>query len=125
MASLLITVLVTLLFMRMLLAKDRYSIAVMKAFGYTGGDITVQYVARAVFVLVVGVILGTLLANTLGESIAGLAVSSVGASLFRFTVNPLTAYLLCPLMMAAAVLVATMLGTSGIGRVQISENIKE
>lgn len=124
-ASLLITVLVTLLFMRMLLAKDRYSIAVMKAFGYTGGDITVQYVARAVFVLVVGVILGTLLANTLGESIAGLAVSSVGASLFRFTVNPLTAYLLCPLMMAAAVLVATMLGTSGIGRVQISENIKE
>ena len=38
--ALTITVLITLLFMRMLVAKDRYSIAVMKAFGFTNSDIT-------------------------------------------------------------------------------------
>lgn len=69
--ALTLTVLITLLFMRMLVAKDRYAIAVMKAFGFTNADIQVQYVARSVFVLSLGVLLGILLANTLGEALAG------------------------------------------------------
>ncbi|URN95484.1 MAG: FtsX-like permease family protein [Candidatus Pristimantibacillus lignocellulolyticus] len=123
--ALVITVLVTLLFMKMLVAKDRYSIAVMKAFGFTNSDIKAQYVSRTVFVLIVGIVLGTLLANTLGEMLAGLAISSFGASIFNFAVNPISAYLLSPLMMICAVLIATMLGTSGAGQIKISENIKE
>lgn len=123
--ALIITVLVTLLFMKMLIAKDRYSIAVMKAFGFTNSDITAQYVARSVFVLIVGVVLGTLLANTLGEVLVGKVIASFGASSFKFVVNPLWAYLLCPLMMVGSVLIATMIGTSGAGKIKISENIKE
>lgn len=123
--ALIITVLVTLLFMKMLVAKNRYSIAVMKAFGFTNSDITVQYVSRSVFVLIVGIVLGTLLANTLGEVLAGAVISSFGASSFKFAVNPLSAYLLCPLMMVCSVLIATIIGTSGAGQIKISENIKE
>lgn len=117
--------LVTLLFMKMLVAKDRYSIAVTKALGFTNSDITVQYVARSVFVLVVGIVVGTLLANTLGEVLAGMMISQLGASSFAFVVNPLSAYLLCPLAMVCAVLVATTAGTATAGRIKISENIKE
>ncbi|CAH8768098.1 ABC transporter permease [Paenibacillus dendritiformis] len=123
--ALIISVLVTLLFMKMLVAKDRYSIAVMKAFGFTNWDIQVQYVSRSVFVLIVGIVLGTLLANTLGEMLAGAVISSFGASTFHFTVNPLAAYLLSPLLMIGSVLIATIIGTSGAGQVKISENIKE
>ena len=123
--ALIITVLVTLLFMKMLVAKDRYSIAVMKAFGFTNSDIKAQYVSRSVFVLIVGIVLGTLLANTLGEMLAGAVISSFGASTFNFAVNPLSAYLLSPLMMIGAVLIATMIGTSRAGQIKISENIKE
>ena len=123
--ALIITVLVTLLFMKMLVAKDRYSIAVMKALGFTNSDIKVQYVSRSVFVLIVGIVLGTLLANTLGEVLAGAVISSFGASTFNFAVNPLSAYLFSPLMMICAVLIATMIGTSGAGQIKISENIKE
>jgi putative ABC transport system permease protein len=123
--ALLTSVLVTLLFMRMLIAKDRYSIAVMKAFGYTNRDITIQYIARSVLVLLSGILLGTLLANTLGESLAGLAISSFGASSFAFVVNPVFAYLLSPLMMVVAVLAATVFGTLDAGKMKISENIKE
>ncbi len=123
--ALAITALVTLLFMRMLVTKDRYSIAVMKAFGFTNADITAQYVARAVFVLIAGVLLGTLLANTLGEALAGAVISSFGASSFQFTVDPFTAYLLCPVMMGCTALVATLAGTMDAGRIKISENIKE
>ncbi|MHB1150739.1 MAG: ABC transporter permease [Eubacteriales bacterium] len=123
--ALTITILVTLLFMKMLVAKDRYSIAVMKSFSFTNPDITVQYVSRSMFVLIVGIVLGTLLANTLGEKLAGMVISSFGASSFKFAVNPLLAYLICPLMMVCAVLIATMMGTSGAGKIKIYENIKE
>ncbi|MFZ6028927.1 MAG: FtsX-like permease family protein [Chloroflexota bacterium] len=123
--ALCITALVTLLFMRMLVVKDRYTIAVMKAFGFTNADVTVQYIARAVFVLVCGILLGTLLAGTLGEALAGLVIASFGASSFKFAVNPLFAYLFSPLMMACVVLAATILGTLDAGQIKISENIKE
>lgn len=123
--ALIISVLITLLFMKMLVAKDRYSIAVMKALGFTNTDIKVQYASRSVFVLIVGIVLGTLLANTLGEMLAGAVISSFGASAFHFAVNPLSAYLYSPLMMIASILIATMIGTSGAGQITISENIKE
>ena len=122
--SLILTALITLLFMKMLIAKDRASIAVMKALGFTKSDIKVQYISRSVFVLIIGIVLGTILANTLGEVLAGAIISSFGADSFNFTVNPLSAYLLCPLMMVCAVLIATIAGTSGAGKISISQNIK-
>lgn len=123
--ALAITVLVTLLFMKMLVAKDRYSIAVMKAYGFSNLDIKSQFFSRSVFVLFVGIVLGTLLANTLGEMLAAAVISSFGASTFQFTVNPLSAYLLSPLMMICAVLIATAIGTLGAGQIKITEHIKE
>ena len=123
--ALVIIVLVTLLFMKMLVAKDRGSIAVLKALGFTNGDIKTQYVARSVFVLMIGIILGTLLANTLGENLAGLIISSFGASTFNFEVNPFSAYFISPLLMICVVIIATMIGTSGAGHIKISENMKE
>lgn len=123
--ALTITVLVTLLFIRMLVAKDRYSIAVMKALGYRNSDIKTQYLARAVSILLLGVTLGTLLANTLGEALAGAVISTFGAASFEFVVNPFLAYLLFPLLMACAVLSATTFGTFDVGLIKIAENIKE
>ncbi|WP_232697507.1 ABC transporter permease [Brevibacillus daliensis] len=123
--ALIITVLVTLLFMKMLVAKDRYSIAVMKSLGFTNSDITIQYISRSVFVLIVGIVLGMLLANTLGGVLASAVISSFGASSFTFVVNPLSAYLLYPLMMICSVLIATIIGTSSAGQIKISENMKE
>lgn len=123
--ALLITVLVTLLFMKMLVAKDRYSIAVMKAFGYSDEDIRQQYITRSVFLLFIGIVLGTLLANTLGQMLAGAGISSFGVSSFEFEVNPFSAYLLSPIMMAATVILATLLGVAKTGEIKISEHIKE
>ncbi|OXS76342.1 ABC transporter permease [Lysinibacillus sp. KCTC 33748] len=123
--ALVITILVTLLFMKMLVAKDRYSIAIMKALGFTKLDITVQYGSRAVFVSIIGIIVGAILANTLGEVLAGAVISSFGASSFSFSINPLSAYVLCPLLMICSVLITTIIGTSSAGKIKISENIKE
>jgi len=122
--ALMITVLVILLFMKMLVTKDKYAIAVLKAFGFKNSDITAQYVTRSVFVLIIGTVLGTLLANTLGEILAGAVISSFGASTFHFAINPMSAYLLSPLMMIGSVVIATIIGISGAGQIKISESIR-
>ncbi|MEK3715159.1 ABC transporter permease [Paenibacillus sp. FSL R7-0333] len=124
-ATVLLILLVTTLFMKLLVAKDRYSIAILKSIGFTSRDIRRQYLTRSVTVLGMGVITGTLLANTLGE-LAGVAiVSSFGASAFHFEVNPWFVYLFSPLLIAGCVVAATRLGSSGIQALQISGHIKE
>ncbi|MEK4006944.1 ABC transporter permease [Paenibacillus sp. FSL H3-0333] len=124
-ATVLLTLLVTTLFMKLLVAKDRYCIAILKSIGLTSRDIRRQYLTRSVTVLGMGVITGTLLANTLGE-LAGVAiVSSFGASAFHFEVNPWFVYLFSPLLIAGCVVAATRLGSSGIQALQISGHIKE
>jgi len=123
--SLIVSALITLLFMRMLIAKDRYTIAVLKSIGFTASDIKTQYLVRSVFVLALGVVLGTLLANTLGEYLAGAVIGAFGASSFAFVVNPLEAYLIAPALMALAVLLATVFGTLDAGTIQVSESIRE
>ncbi|RRR67490.1 MAG: FtsX-like permease family protein [Candidatus Viridilinea halotolerans] len=123
--ALTLSVLITLLFMRMLVAKDRYAIAVMKAFGFTNADIQAQYLARSVCILSIGIVLGTLLANTLGEALAGAVIGSFGATSFAFVINPWLAYLLSPLLMGVATLGATIAGVWDAGQISIAEHIKE
>ena len=124
-AATLLTLLVTMLFIKMLVAKDRYPIAVLKSMGFTHADIRRQYLTRSITVLALGVILGTVLANTLGELTGAAIISSFGAATFDFVVNPWLVYLVSPLLIAGCVAAATMLGISGIQSLKISEHIKE
>lgn len=123
--ALLITLLVALLFIRLLVAKDRYAIAVMKALGFTFSEIRLQYAVRSAFVGLIGILAGILLAGTLGERLAGLVLAQLGASAFRFEIQPLMTYVLSPLMMLGSVLLATMISTSSIRHLKIGEHIKE
>ncbi len=111
--------------MKMLVAKDRYAIAVMKSLGFTGSELRAQYVARALLVAALGVVPGVILANTLGELVGGALISAFGASAFRFVVNQLNVYLAAPLLLAACVCAATLLGIRDIRAVKIYEHIKE
>ena len=91
-----------LLFMKMLTAKDRYSIAVLRAIGFTGSDIKRQYAWRAFLVLSAGILLGTVLAGTLGEKLSAAAASWFGAAAFRFAIDPLSTYLYSPLILVCS-----------------------
>lgn len=124
-ATILLSILVTLLFMKMLVAKDRYPIAIQKSIGFTNSYIIDQYITRSAIILIFGVLIGTFLSNTLGELIGVALISSFGASSFHFEVNPFFAYLLAPLLIAVCVCIATIIGVSDIRLLKISEHIKE
>lgn len=123
--AILLTILVTILFMKMLVTKDRYSISILKALGFKNADIRKQYVARSIFILAIGVVVGTFLSNTLGELVGVTFISSFGVSTFHFQINPLYAYLFSPFAIAASVYFATISGVSDIRSIKIPEFIKE
>lgn len=123
--AIMLIMLVTVLFMKMLLTKERYSIAVMKSLGFKASEIRIQYLARGYAVLILGILIGTILANTLGELLGAGLIASFGASSFRFVINPVYAYLFSPILMAASVGIATRLGISGISSFKIPDYIKE
>lgn len=116
---------ITVLFLRLLIAKDRYSIAVFKALGFTSRDIAIQYRLRFMMILGLGIVLGILLSVSVGEKIAGIAVSSLGAASFKFTMDYLFTFFSVPLLMITLMHYILSTNTSIYQKISISQTIKE
>ncbi|MBA9028649.1 ABC transporter permease [Peribacillus huizhouensis] len=101
--AIIIAVLITALFLRMLLSKDMSQIAIMRSVGLTSKQISHQYMAGTMMVLVVGIILGVLVSNYLGEFLVSMAMSSMGAAKIEFVHIIWQTGLLCPLALIIAV----------------------
>jgi putative ABC transport system permease protein len=104
-AAITVAVLITALFMRLMLARDRGQITIMKGLGFTSEHIRTQYLSAIISCLAIGLLLGTLAANTLGEGLIGLLMSSLGASRIDFVIDPLSSFLVCPALLLVPVLV--------------------
>ena len=64
-----IAFLITLLFMKMLVAREQYSIAVRKALGFISRELRRQYLSRRALVVLDGIVAGTLSASPVGENL--------------------------------------------------------
>ncbi|MGD7705627.1 FtsX-like permease family protein [Microlunatus sp. Y2014] len=120
-----VAALVTALFMRLLVTKDGTQIAVQRAIGVTDSGIQLQYVTRSVAVLVLGVVLGAVLANTVGGGLAGLLLAPVGLAELQLIAQPLTAYVATPLALLTVVVATTLAATRPTADNTISRTIKE
>ena len=98
-----IIVLITALFMKMLLSKDQSQIAIMRSIGLTSKQIQQQYVAGTLMVLIVGIILGVLASEFLGEFLFSLAMTSMGAARIEFIQIIWQTWILCPLILIVIV----------------------
>jgi putative ABC transport system permease protein len=123
--GLLVAMLMTSLFLNMLIARDASQIAIMKAFGFSLQHIRLQYLTKAITLLVVGIILGTLFSNTFGQRLVSVLWGFMGASNIRFVINPVQAYLLLPLLLMAAVSITTIISIAGIKDTSIIKMIAE
>jgi putative ABC transport system permease protein len=120
-----VSVLITSLFLKMLITKDASQIAIMRSLGFSLRNIRVQYLARALFLLGVGIVLGTLFSNTLGQRLVSALWSLMGASQIRFVIKPLQAYLLFPLLLMLTVSVTTLISITDIRETNIADMIME
>ena len=124
-----LAVLMTALFTRMLLARDAGQIAIQRAIGADDDGLRRQYLTRIVLVLVFGVAVGTLAANTLGQMLfnlmfeamyGGFEVLFQGTSRIDFAINPWLAYLTLPAALLISVTAATAVSSRSIAAADIS-----
>jgi putative ABC transport system permease protein len=120
-----VSILITSLFMKMLIAKDTPQIAILKSLGVSLQDARVQYLTRALVVLNLGIILGTIMANTIGQYLVSAIWAQMGASNIQFVINPLQAYLLYPLGLILVVSITTVLSTISIQETSITRLVAE
>lgn len=120
-----VSILITSLFLNMVITKDADQIAVMRGIGFSLRDIRVQYLSRALIVLGMGIALGTLFANTLGQRLVSALWAMMGASQIRFVIDPVQSYVLLPLLLIIVVSITTLVSIKGIKESNITEMIME
>jgi putative ABC transport system permease protein len=108
------SILITVLFLKLILAKDHRQIIIMKGLGFTAAHIQTQYIAASVICLLGGLAAGTAAANTLGETLVGLLMSGMGASKISFIIDPFMSYAVYPCLFLAAIILAAIYTTGSI-----------
>lgn len=116
-----VSILITSLFLKMLIAKDRSQTAILKSIGFSLHDIRYQYVTRLFIVLCAGLAIGTICANTVGQRAVGALMAFMGAPQMKFVIDPFKAYIACPLILIIAVTVTTVWSTSSIKKSNMAD----
>lgn len=123
--SLILISLITILILRLLAAREHSEIAIKKAIGFSNRDIRIQYAIRILTIQVLAIIVGTLIANLLGDSLLGMIFSTMGASSITMLVEPVFAYILSPLTQVFVVFITVVLGTKVVESFHIRDQIME
>jgi len=123
--SLFLAALIVCLFLKMLLAKDSRSIAIMKAVGFSSTQIKIQYFSRIFLIAGLGIFLGAWLSTTLGELMMGAVWSFMGAPRIHFIVYPAEVFFICPFLILLSVVAASVSSLTSIHRIKITEMVTE
>lgn len=109
-----IIVFTAVIFIKLLMIRDKNDLIVMKRIGFKDKDIRVQYRVRLLTPLLIGIVTGAILVNTLGQSLVSLLIGSMGAPKVVFISNIFYAYILCPLIMIVTIVVTVTFATNKI-----------
>lgn len=111
---------VILLFMSLMVEKERSQVSLMKALGFRNGVIILKYFAKASLPVLAGMLGGMLLTAFGGEKICGALLSSLGADGFEFVVCYWQAGLMLCLLLAVSA-GAALAGCGGIKKIRAME----
>ncbi|QQO07983.1 ABC transporter permease [Breznakiella homolactica] len=120
-----LSVLITSLFLKMIIAKESSRIGILKSLGFSETAVKFEYAVKAVAVLILGIVLGTVFSNTAGQGLVAAAWSLMGAPGIRLVINPVQAYILCPLALLAAVSATAAISLRRIRTVTIRGSVSE
>lgn len=99
-----INILVVVLMQKMFLIREQGEMGMLKAIGFSNGNIISWQTKRIMLVLFAGILLGTLTGTPFSQITSGQVFKIMGASKITFEINPLEVYVLYP----AALFVATV-----------------
>lgn len=106
-----LALLITVMFLKLRLAKDLSEIATKKAIGFSELDIKQQYLIKMGIVSAMGILAGVFSSNILGESIVNgvLQVSGIGIKKVELISNPIITYIISPILLLGLILLVTLI----------------
>lgn len=119
-AVVIIFVVVTL-FMRLIVERNRYSVSLQKALGFTNESIKRAYMVKGLLSAGAGGFVGLLLGGILGEELCGIILHSLGAEGFQFVVAWEKVLLLIPAISLLTAAAAIWIGILEIKKVKAFE----
>lgn len=119
--------LISVLFLKLRLAKDISDIAILRAMGFSSNDIKEQYMIKIGLVASMGILAGIVSSNFLGERLInlGLSISGLGINRIQLISNPIIQYLVSPILLISLVLIVTRLVIREIEEFNIISVINE
>lgn len=122
-----LAILITVLFLKLRLAKDLSEIAVLKAIGFSVQDLNQQYLIKIGLAALLGIMAGTTATELLGEKIVNASTGMAGLGIKRVDLiaNPVMAYIIVPLLLLGLTLLATRIVMQAINRYDIIAIINE
>lgn len=99
-----VALLITILFLKLRLTKDRPKMGVLSAIGFSSRELVIQVKLKIMLTVVAGTLIGVLVAATAGEVLVGTVISQagLGISSLHFIPVPWLVYLVYPLSLIAA-----------------------
>ena len=123
--SLMLIMLITLMILQLITAREHSAIAIKKAIGFSNKDIRIQFGIRILLIKFIAIIVGTFLANSLGEVIFGKMLSSIGASKIIMLVDPVKSYIISPVVQILLVFITVIVGSNVVRSYHIRDQIME
>lgn len=113
-AALLISLAITVLFLKLRLTRERSRMGVLTALGFSSAELAGQLMIKVVLMVCLGTLVGSVLAATAGEALLGglIALSGMGITRLSFIPNPWLVYVAFPLFLITIGCVAALALTS-------------
>lgn len=119
-----INILVMVLMQKMFLIREQGEMGMLKAIGFSNGAIMSWQTKRMALVLFLGMLFGTVTGTPFTQLTSGEIFKFMGASKIEFVINPLEIYVLYPVVIWAATVVACVITMLQVRKVSV-DSIKE
>ena len=116
-----INVLITVLMMKIFMMGETGQIAMLRSIGFSLRAVRKWQVWRMGIVLAIGVILGSALSTVLNNIVLRPIFGMMGATHMKIQVNALEAYILYPLLLLVVILIATVISTGSVRKMNLME----
>lgn len=113
--------LITSLIVRMLISREISEIALLKSIGFRSQLLRRWQIGRIAIILILSIILGTLLAGSLGGVLLNAAFSIMGVTQVELVIIPLQVYLIYPAVLLASTILAAAISIGQIKKTKVWE----
>lgn len=115
-----IAFLIALLFVKLQIEREKYTISLKKALGFTDKDVAYHYYGIYLLSVLVAILMGIFLGKLLGEFIMGIFLESMGATGFQFILDYKMVLLILPLLMISIVVLGIRIGLKKTEKIKAS-----